>query len=377
MVVFLGFALQGCLALQPKRAFKLNGTLSLTSSHVIDDGLFILKPKEKDDAAVLIGYDRFKGKEVWKYRHGNAADDITDFLIVEDTLFVGSESLIVSVDLETGKENWRFANNEFPTDPGYLKMFFRGGVLVIPFDGGNFVAFDSLTGKVKWINRSGRGPVQFRPIYHKGVLHFSVFSMVENMIAVDAETGKTLWSDSFPGRPSKMPVIHDGDLFIATNDELASAKPDLFRYDLESGELIWSTNVPATQTWGKIEILGDTLLTLSVDRKTRTRYLNAINVNNGKPFWTKQGESSKFPSESTDLAVDREAGTVYTILDSRLRKIDVETGQTQWHYTLREGGSRVLFVSGTMLYVSSLRVERSEEAVIPIEKVIGFKWLGR
>ena len=142
MVVFLGFALQGCLQLQPKRAFKLNGTLSLTPSHVIDDGLFILKPKEKDDAAVLIGYNRFKGKEVWKYRHGNAADDITDFLIVEDTLFVGSESLIVSVDLETGKENWRFVNNEFPTDPGYLKMFFRGGVLVIPFDGGNFRAPD-------------------------------------------------------------------------------------------------------------------------------------------------------------------------------------------------------------------------------------------
>ena len=107
MIVFLGFALQGCLALQPKRAFKLTGTLSLNPSHVIDDRLFVLKPKEKDDPAVLIGYDRFTGKEVWEYRHGNAADDITDFLIVEDTLFFGSESLIVSVDLDTGKENWR------------------------------------------------------------------------------------------------------------------------------------------------------------------------------------------------------------------------------------------------------------------------------
>ena len=40
-----------------------------------------------------------------------------------------------------------------------------------------------------------------------------------------------------------MPRVHDGALFVATNDSLTPDQPDLFRLNLETGDTIWSKKV--------------------------------------------------------------------------------------------------------------------------------------
>jgi outer membrane protein assembly factor BamB len=371
-LIVIGLILQGCLVIEPIRIFKIDGSLSLTQAHVDGEIMYVLKKNSKNEAISLVGYNRFKGKEVWRYDHSNSNDLITSFLMVERTLFLGSQSLIISINLDTSKENWRVANDENSAASGQLQMFYREGVLITPFNGGNFVAFYTDTGKVKWVNQTSSEQVQYQPVYHQGTLYYSVFSAENNIIAVDFKTGKTLWSKSFPGRTARMPVIHDGDIFVATNYQFGADKPDLFRYNLKNREIVWSTHVPETQSWGKIEIVGSTLLTVSANNKTGVRFLNFIDINSGKILRSKRAENSKYQTDLTDLAVHRGTGKVFTVLDSKVKKIDIMTGKASWHSRLW-GGARVLFVHGDHLYLDTLEINQDKGVEKHITEISAFK----
>ena len=374
-ILLLALFVQGCFETEPKRTFRVDGSLSFSDSHVIGELLYILNSGGMGKPASLVGLDRFKGKEVWRYEHTNEEDYITDFLIVDRVLFLGSESLIISIDLDTREENWRFTNDRFPKVSGRLQLFFRDGILLNPYDSGYFVAFDANTGEVKWVNKTVGELAQFRPIYDSEVLYFSVFSSENNIIAVDFETGKTLWSRSLPGKTSRMPRVHDGALFVATNDSLTPDQPDLFRLNLETGDTIWSKKVPETQSLGKIEIVGDILLTVSASSDTGFRYLSAIDVEDGRTVWIKESRNSEFAMELTDLGVDRNGMTVFAVLEGKLERINIETGKARWYSRLKDGGARVLFVRENMCYLSSLRISVGADGVeTPIEKVMGFRW---
>ena len=90
---------------------------------------------------------------------------------------------------------------------------------------GNFYCLDKVNGKLKWkVEELLR--VDSSPALYDGKVFFSSFAKEQNWFhAVEAKTGKMVWQKQIDRVGNMDPLIHDGKVLIAANNQLLSLDP--------------------------------------------------------------------------------------------------------------------------------------------------------
>jgi outer membrane protein assembly factor BamB len=187
----------------------------------------------------LYCYD-FNGKLIWEKDLGVqmkmrlAFGEGTAPLLVGDRLFLvfdhEAESFMVALDKRTGKELWRAARDERSSWSTPLAIE-RGGRTEIVVSATNKVrSYDPQTGKVLW-EAAGLGanviPV---PVYENGTVYVMSGYREPKMMAIKLGkqgdlTGSDalVWSHTRGVPYTASPVLHDGKLYVVTDNGMVSA----------------------------------------------------------------------------------------------------------------------------------------------------------
>ena len=216
--------------------------LGYSGPAVVGDNIFITGTTDDKKREFLTVLNR-KGETLWSVEYGNAwpksyQDSRTMPTVVGDSVYVASgEGQIACVDSKTRKIKWSVdAIKEFGGDPqpfGYSENLLveNGKVFFTP--GGKktaVVALDAETGGTVWQSAALGVPSSFlSPIAGDFEGRRMLFAAVDsNFLGVDAETGEILWKvflERFDeiGNPPKdfwdtmtsSPIYRDGKVFVA------------------------------------------------------------------------------------------------------------------------------------------------------------------
>ncbi|HMH23992.1 MAG TPA: PQQ-binding-like beta-propeller repeat protein [Puia sp.] len=144
---------------------------------------------------------------------------------------------ITGLDIRTGREKWSFATGE----PGISEGLVKDDTLYIG-TGSHFYKLNLTTGKLLWKNSTPEGQLQAKPILSPAgdAVLFGVWD--RHLYCLDAATGELKWKwDN--GKTQKLyspgntvPAIANGKVFLVAPDRFMTA------IDLASGKTLWRDN---------------------------------------------------------------------------------------------------------------------------------------
>lgn len=180
--------------------------------------------------------DTAKGDVVWSADLGSATT--RSVTVDDDTAYLGLEGDIVAIALADGTERWRATiarsgSVGTPTIVGDL-VYAATGIDGEPADAG-VAAIDAATGAIRWRYAS---PSQAQ-IYTPAVVGGRAFVLGHDglLAALDAQTGKGLWTRDFAGDLEALPSIVGDTVYVVGNDGPAAA------VDAATGDVRWSVPV--------------------------------------------------------------------------------------------------------------------------------------
>jgi outer membrane protein assembly factor BamB len=171
--------------------------------------------------------------------------------------------------------------------------------------GGQVVRVDKESGKFVWQQKIGSGVVGGVAVSDDKVFAGSVDG---KMVALSREDGKQLWKSSVATTVASAPMVSDDKVVFTTLDNRTYA------LDSNSGKLQWThSSVPVTLVikGAATPVLNGLLVYVGYS----TGEIYAININNGKVFWTKNLSRLTGRSEFERLQ-DLDAEVVVGRLDS-------------------------------------------------------------
>jgi outer membrane protein assembly factor BamB len=157
-----------------------------------------------------------------------ASVTLSDIAVNDELVVVGtSDKWLMAFDRANGKQRWKFHAGGSIREASLLV----GGRVYVPSDDGRLTALDS-SGKQKWFVRLKGKP--YAAAYDSGVIF--VGSDESGTMAVDAETGKPIWSSDVGGR---RPCVGNGMIFVMNRNGAAIALDEKtgaerWRYDLNA-----------------------------------------------------------------------------------------------------------------------------------------------
>lgn len=207
---------------------------------VVGDSVYTTETREKK-TEVASAYDLTTGKQLWETEWLGAmtvpffaasngswirATPITDG---QALFIVGMEDVLVSVDLETGKEIWRidFPKDKNSTAPKFgasSSPFLWGGAIYAQI-GGSFTKIDKETGAVLWqvaMDDEDKMDGAFSSPY-LSELDGKTIALVQardELKGIDPESGDLLWSqpiEAYRGMNILTPTVYDGKIFTSAH----------------------------------------------------------------------------------------------------------------------------------------------------------------
>ena len=232
-------------------------------------------------------------------------------LVKDGRIFVpdwAGENKIHSISLRESKIKWTY-EVEFPNSPAIVKnTLYSGG-------DDSLFALNARTGAEKWTQDISH---PLTPV----VDHDRVYVGTANleMIAVDANTGETIWTaliDSIPAEGGVSPTLVDGTLYFSGH---AGHGPErrLYALDADTGEIEWVVDNIGSESAAPAVVDG-VVYTPSYDEFT------ALDADSGDLLW-RYDTGSK--TDSSPLVVD---DTVFVGDNSgHLHAIDATDGTGEW-----------------------------------------------
>ncbi len=151
---------------------------------------------------------------------------------VYDSTFSGT---LYGIDAQTGKAIWRYHSGRC----GWSSPAVADGLVFATFIGsyecgsnasdGEVVAFNALTGHVRWLHHIG--PSESSPLVEDGRVFVGDWNGV--VTALDARTGATVWTTQTQGAIKGSIASSGGHLYIGTYDG------DLYSLDARNGSIVW------------------------------------------------------------------------------------------------------------------------------------------
>jgi outer membrane protein assembly factor BamB len=232
-----------------------------------------------------------------------------------------------------------------PTDVT-APVYHEGKVFFADVDG-DLVAVDAETGKPVW-TRKLAGHLESSPMAVGGTLYLGTDKT--NVVAVRAADGGVLWQFNSPGAIKASPSFHDGRVFVADYES------GMFCLDAKNGKLIWRTNTSKVPPFGQGGFFSSPAVAFGrvyAGRDDGTIY--AFDEKTGKVDWSFPTNDFVYGSP----AVARVPGTPPSVYigsyDEHFYALDALTGKQRWRYDVGGPVPGTATVIGHTVYTSSFK----------------------
>ena len=201
------------------------------------------------DDGVLYALDAASGHERWRVRvldrpvvrlppsePGSRFDRFaSDVTVAGGRLYLGGhDGRLLCLDAAQGHTIWQFASG----DSVLAAPAVEGGRVYFGSYDGRVYALDAMTGRALWMHDTGKPVVSTPAVFGGRVI---VGSRSYDLLAVDAATGAVAWKRYvWFSWVESSPVVRDGIVYVGSSDAAA-----LYAVDARSGRPVWTTDV-----WG-------------------------------------------------------------------------------------------------------------------------------
>lgn len=188
-----------------------------------------------DQKGDVSAFDAATGKVLWTFATG--AETQSGFVIFKNILIYGCmEDKVYGLDTRTGRRIWetKWISRKIPKEKIYLKAspFLMDGIVYIGDGAGRFVALDAATGKTIWTRKLG-GKIEGIPTGRDGITLIGVYKTPGRLFALNAKTGKTVWVLSNLGPIESGPTLDGDTVYIGSHWGHLSA------VRFRDGKLLW------------------------------------------------------------------------------------------------------------------------------------------
>ncbi|MFB8752118.1 protein kinase domain-containing protein [Streptomyces parvulus] len=221
-----------------KARWTKSGICRPGSQLLFHDGKVFLADGDHDGA--LVAYDVMKGEEVWRSRLGKqlsvedtiAIDDKNVYVTATDYAQARSatkyRTAVAAISHTTGKPTW-IQHRDWGTKDYDVQGTVSGKYLVYADSNLNLTVRDTATGGQLWTKKIGE-EWTWRPAVANGL----VFLPGDELTAVDADKGSTVWTLSPAGRRGfNNPTVIDGVLYTSDHDD------GVWAVDVKTGKRTW------------------------------------------------------------------------------------------------------------------------------------------
>jgi outer membrane protein assembly factor BamB len=254
-----------------------------------------------------------------------------------------------AVRLSDRKILWERATD--PVDSGpptdVTAPVYHHGKVFFAYVAGNLVAVDAASGKQVW-TRKLAGHLESSPMAVGGKLYLGTDRT--NVVAVRAADGKVLWQFNSPGAIKASPSFHHGRVFVADYES------SMFCLDARSGKLLWRTNTSRLPPFGEGGFYSSPAIAFGrvyAGRDDGTIF--AFDEKTGKVDWSFPTNDFVYGSP----AVARVPGTPPSIYigsyDEHFYALNALTGKQEWRYNVGGPVPGTATVIGHTVYTSSFK----------------------
>ncbi|MCI5059809.1 MAG: PQQ-binding-like beta-propeller repeat protein [Alphaproteobacteria bacterium] len=248
-------------------------------------------------------------------------------VIADGAVFtLDSDHRVSAFHTQTGKEFWRADISHKVEKEEVIAggLAYGGGILYATSGYNEILALNPKNGEIYW-RTDISAPSRAAPTIHNGRVFVSC--MNNNVVALDARSGKILWEYEGVGETTGLlgaasPAVDD-DMVIA-----GFASGDLIALQVQNGSVIWSDNLANTLRFtgmgglsdirGLPVIYGDVALAVSYGNK-----MIALDKRNGNRLWQQTISSAETPWVS--------GNSVFVLsTDYKLYALDIRSGQIIW-----------------------------------------------
>jgi outer membrane protein assembly factor BamB len=279
----------------------------------------------------IVKLDLETGKELWRFE--GARGQYIEGGVVADGLFIigNSDKNVYALDMETGELAWE---EPLKTDHRvWATPLIVGDTVYIGSMDHKLYARRLSDGEEVWTFAApGDGAFAGTPVLQDGILYIGTFA--NRVYAIDAETGTEMWR--YPQEPGEnwfwgSPLV-DGDAVYAVD-----VKGNVYKLDAGTGEEIWHEKLEPKGNDKDAPVRGGPALTedgsaLLISSENGTLY--ALDVDDGSEMWAEEGEGKGYVTPVVDGDI------VYQALIQgpyRIRALEItDDGDELWVYPLPE-----------------------------------------
>jgi outer membrane protein assembly factor BamB len=240
-------------------------------------------------------------------------------------------------------------NSGKPTD--VTAPVYHRGLVFFAYIDGSLVAVDAKTGKPVW-TRKLVGHLESSPMAVGGMLYLGTDKT--NVVALRAADGKIRWQFNSPGAIKASPSFHRGRVYVA---DYQSA---MFCLDAANGKLLWRTNTSQVPPYGRGGFYSSPAVAFGrvyAARDDGTVF--AFDEATGKVEWSFPTNDYVYGSP----AVAQVPGTPPTVYigsyDEHFYALDARTGKRRWRYDVGGPVPGTATVIGHTIYTSSFKTREA------------------
>lgn len=324
------------------------------ASPVISEGVVYAGAQSGEDGT-LFAINAADGTDKWSTVLGKTifSDPVID--PQTDTLYVGLQDELVSLDSESGEIRWR--NTTISVDPDAALVLADGDLIVAGWSGSGQVSRIDSSGDVLW--ESATASSEVTPTVADGTV-YTISRTLDELLALSADTGDELWRRRIAPRGVELSInaitVTGGTVFVGgefsrSDDENVVHAIDCFvrALDATSGRERWRFSVPGGIR-SPMAIDGKTVYAFvaegdSVPESTPDQGLYAIDATSGREQWRYRTPDTTNSGDAFVATDDR----VYFALDG-VFALDSDTGRELWRvdHDTRTLGVPVVLVDGVL-----------------------------
>ena len=258
-----------------------------------------------------------------------------------------------AVRLRDRKVLWE--RNTDPKDSGtptdVTAPVYHEGKVFFAYVDGNLAAVDAATGRQVW-TRKLAGHLESSPMAVNDTLYLGTDKT--NVVALRASDGEVLWQFNSPGAIKASPSFHRGRVFVA------DYQSSMFCLDAKSGKLLWRTNTSRVPPFGQGGFYSSPAVGFGrvyAGRDDGTIF--AFDEKTGKVYWSFPTSNFVYGSPAVAEVPDTPPTVYIGSYDEHFYALDALSGKQEWRYDVGGPVPGTATVIGHTVYTSSFKTRET------------------